>query len=50
MNDVVKSGLSDGKDPMRLAATVVYESCVRTGERKSQINIANAADITGSRR
>jgi transcription initiation factor TFIIB len=46
MNDVVKSGLSAGKDPMGLAATVVYASCVRTGERKSQIDIANAADIT----
>jgi transcription initiation factor TFIIB len=46
MNDVVNSGLSAGKDPMGLAATVVYASCVRTGERKSQIDIANAADIT----
>jgi transcription initiation factor TFIIB len=46
MNDVVKSGLSAGKDPMGLAATVVYASCVRTGERKSQIDNANAADIT----
>jgi transcription initiation factor TFIIB len=31
---------------MGLAATVVYASCVRTGEQKSQIDIANAADIT----
>ena len=46
MNDVVKSGLSAGKDPMGLAATVVYASCVGTGERKSQIDIANAADVT----
>ncbi len=46
MNDVVKSGLSAGKDPMGLAATVVYASCVRTGERKRQIDIANAADTT----
>jgi transcription initiation factor TFIIB len=46
MNDVVNSGLSAGKDPMGLAATVVYASCVRTGEKKSQIDIANAADIT----
>ena len=46
MNDVVNSGLSAGKDPMGLAATVVYASCVRTGEQKSQIDIANAADIT----
>jgi transcription initiation factor TFIIB len=46
MNDVVNSGLSAGKDPMGLAATVVYGSCVRTGEQKNQIEIANAADIT----
>ncbi|MFY9798303.1 MAG: hypothetical protein WAK17_24660 [Candidatus Nitrosopolaris sp.] len=24
----------------------VYASCVRTGERKSQFDIANAADVT----
>ena len=46
MNDVVKSGLSAGKDPMGLAATVVYASCIRTGEQRSQIDIANAADVT----
>jgi transcription initiation factor TFIIB len=46
MNDVVKSGLSAGKDPMGLVATVVYASCVRTGEQKSKIDIANAADVT----
>jgi transcription initiation factor TFIIB len=46
MNDVVKSGLSAGKDPMGLAATVVYASCIRTGEQKSQVDIANAAQIT----
>ncbi|MGB6590197.1 MAG: transcription initiation factor IIB [Candidatus Nitrosopolaris sp.] len=46
MNDVVKSGLSAGKDPMGLAATVVYASCIRTGEQRRQIDIANAADVT----
>jgi transcription initiation factor TFIIB len=46
MNDVVKSGLSAGKDPMALAAIVVYASCVRTGERKSQIDIANVTELT----
>jgi transcription initiation factor TFIIB len=46
MNEVVKSRLSAGKDPMGLAATVVYATCVRTGEYKSQIDIANAADVT----
>ena len=46
MNDVLKSGLSAGKDPMWLAATVVYTSCLRTGERKRQMDNANAADTT----
>ncbi|MFZ0512997.1 MAG: hypothetical protein WAM14_15420, partial [Candidatus Nitrosopolaris sp.] len=32
MNDVVKSGLSVGKESMGLAATVVYASCIGTGE------------------
>jgi len=46
MNDVVKNGLSAGKDPMVLAATVVYASCIGTSEQKSQIDVANAADVT----
>src|SRR5215469_11211734 len=46
MNDVVKNGLSAGKDPMVLAATVVYASRLGTSEQKSQIDIANAADVT----
>jgi transcription initiation factor TFIIB len=46
MNDVVRSGLSAGKDPMVLAATVVYASCIGTPEQRSQIDVANAADVT----
>jgi len=46
INDVVKSGLSAGKDPMVLAATVVYASCIGTSEQKSQIDVAKAADVT----
>ena len=34
MNDVVKNGLSAGKDPMVLAATVVYASCIGTSDKK----------------
>ena len=34
------------RDPMALAATVVYAACLRTGERKRQMDIANAADTT----
>jgi len=47
MNDVVKNGISAGKDPMGLAASVLYASCIKTGERKTQVDLANAAQITG---
>jgi transcription initiation factor TFIIB len=43
MNDVVKHGISAGKDPMGLAAAVLYTSCTKTGEQKSQIDLARAA-------
>jgi transcription initiation factor TFIIB len=43
MNEVVKQGMSAGKDPMGLAAAVLYTSCIKTGEQKSQIDLANAA-------
>jgi len=46
MNDVVESGFSAGKDPMVLAATVVYASCIGTSEQKSQIDVANIAYVT----
>jgi transcription initiation factor TFIIB len=46
MNDVVKTGISAGKDPMGLAATVLYASCLKTGEQKTQVDLANAAQIT----
>ncbi|NAL78940.1 transcription initiation factor IIB [Nitrososphaera sp. AFS] len=43
MNLVIKQGISAGKDPMGLAAAVLYTSCVKTGEEKSQMDLANAA-------
>ena len=46
MNDVVKRGISAGKDPMGLAATVLYASCIKTGEQKTQVDLASAAQIT----
>jgi len=46
MNIVTEIEISAGKDPMGLAATVIYASCLRTGEIKTQKEIANAADIT----
>jgi transcription initiation factor TFIIB len=35
-----------GKNPMSLAATIIYLSCLKTGENKTQIDIAEAAGIT----
>jgi transcription initiation factor TFIIB len=46
MNDVVKRGVSAGKDPVGLAAAVLHASCVKTGEQKSKIDLANAAQTT----
>jgi transcription initiation factor TFIIB len=46
MNNVVKEEISAGKNPMGLAATVLYISRMKTGEHKSQRDIAKAAGIT----
>ena len=46
MSTVIEYEISAGKDPMVLAATVIYASCVKTGEMKTQKEVANAADIT----
>ncbi len=46
MDEVVKRGISTGKDPMGLAAAVLYASCIMTGEQKSQTDLARAAQIT----
>ena len=46
MDDVTKREISAGKDPMGLAATVLYMSCIRTGENVTQRDIAEAAGIT----
>jgi transcription initiation factor TFIIB len=46
MTDVVKNGIAAGKDPMGLAATVLYASCIRTGEQKTQGELAKATQIT----
>jgi len=41
MNEVIKNGMSAGKDRMGLAATVLYASCIKTGEQKTQIDLAS---------
>src|ERR671933_1772483 len=38
--------LSAGKNPMALAATILYLSCLKTGENKTQVDIAEAAGVS----
>jgi transcription initiation factor TFIIB len=48
MNEIRKNEtLSAGKEPMGLAATVLYLSSLKAGENITQDNISNAAGITG---
>ena len=46
MKKVTQNEISAGKDPMGLAATVLYISCIKTGENISTKEISNAAGIT----
>jgi transcription initiation factor TFIIB len=46
MHSVTKSGISAGKDPMGLAAAVLYISCLNIGESRTQTDIADAAGVT----
>jgi transcription initiation factor TFIIB len=46
MNKVTKKEISAGKDPMGLAASVLYMSCLRTGEKRTQMEIAHSAGVS----
>ncbi|MGC1929269.1 MAG: TFIIB-type zinc ribbon-containing protein [Candidatus Nitrosopolaris sp.] len=46
MSNVTKKEISAGKNPMGLAATVLYISCIKTGEHRTQKDISQAAGIT----
>jgi transcription initiation factor TFIIB len=46
MNDFIHAGLAAGKDPMGLAASVLYISCLNDDEPKSQSEIADAAGVS----
>jgi transcription initiation factor TFIIB len=50
MNDLTRKNeiFSAGKDPMGVAATILYISCLEAGEKINQEYIANAAGITGA--
>jgi transcription initiation factor TFIIB len=46
MQKVTENEISAGKDPMGLAATVLYMSCIKTGESISQKDISYMAGVT----
>jgi len=46
MTDLVGKGISAGKLPMGLAATVLYMACLANGESRTQKDIADAAGVT----
>lgn len=46
MNDLIYKEIAAGKDPMGLAATVLYLSCLTNGEATTQRDIAEAAGVT----
>ena len=46
MKEVTENEISAGKDPMGLAATVLYMSCTKTGENITQKEICSAAGVT----
>jgi transcription initiation factor TFIIB len=46
MKEVVKTKISAGKDPMGLAASVLYMACLETGEAKPQKELARTAGVT----
>jgi transcription initiation factor TFIIB len=47
MKDLNNREISAGKNPMVLAATVLYLSCFKSGQNITQDNISHAAGITG---
>jgi transcription initiation factor TFIIB len=46
MNKVTKKEISAGKDPMALAASVLYMSCLKTDEKRTQMEIAHSAGVS----
>ncbi|MFY9565992.1 MAG: transcription initiation factor IIB [Nitrososphaeraceae archaeon] len=46
MTQIIKKGISAGKNPMSFAATVLYISSFKAGENVTQLDIAKAAGIT----
>jgi transcription initiation factor TFIIB len=46
MNEASRKGISTGKDPMGIAASILFIASLRTGEYRTQSQIANASGVT----
>jgi transcription initiation factor TFIIB len=46
MKEISKNEISAGKNPVALAATVLYLSCLASNENRTQMNITAAAGVT----
>jgi transcription initiation factor TFIIB len=46
INEAKRKGIVAGKDPMGLAAAALYVACVLEGEKKTQKEIAEVANVT----
>jgi len=46
INEAKRKGIVAGKDPMGLAAASLYVACVLEGEKKTQKEIAEVANVT----
>jgi transcription initiation factor TFIIB len=46
MKEAIKKEISAGKDPMGLAAAILYISCLKTGENITQTDVARASGKT----
>jgi transcription initiation factor TFIIB len=46
MDEITEKQISAGKNPMGFAATILYLSCLKTGENKTQTDISQAAGVT----
>jgi transcription initiation factor TFIIB len=46
MHDVITSGIAAGKDPMGLAAAILYLSLIRSDEHRRQLDFASASGVT----
>jgi transcription initiation factor TFIIB len=46
MHNVKTSGIAAGKDPMGLAGAVLYLSCLRSDEHRTQLDVAASSGVT----